>query len=292
LRLAQLQLGRKPKQLIQEVKTRWNSLFALLQRLLEEFVPVVIAVRSTPSAAPLLWTQEEEEAACHLVYLLRYFDFVSTSVQSEKEVTISTLAKFVYTLRNEVCHIEQDDPGYLIQLKNKLADALKGRFWKEVNQKTIVALGLKLDPRFKEQKYFDEETDAVVLQTIRIALIESGESTALPLLQQSDDPIRDPIRELMFGIPRSRQAVLHNEWQRYSFEREQLPEVNPLDWWKERASTYPGLCTLVRKSLCVPATSCTSERTFSTAGLVASKKRSRLDAGLVDKLVFLNKTEI
>lgn len=46
---------------------------------------------------------------------------------------------------------------------------------------------------------------------------------------------------------------------------------------------------LVCKYLCVPATSCESERAFSKAGQIISDRRTRLKADVVDKLMFINK---
>jgi len=50
-----------------------------------------------------------------------------------------------------------------------------------------------------------------------------------------------------------------------------------------------ALMTLAKKFLCVPASSCESERVFSKAGQLISDRRTRLSSTVVDKILFLNK---
>ncbi len=60
-----------------------------------------------------------------------------------------------------------------------------------------------------------------------------------------------------------------------------------LQWWFMKKSKYPLLFDLMRCVCCVPATSATSERCFSSAGLIVTEKRTRLAAEKVSDLVFL-----
>lgn len=55
---------------------------------------------------------------------------------------------------------------------------------------------------------------------------------------------------------------------------------DPLQWWKQRLKCYPHLAALARIILAAPATSAPSERIFSVATNIVSKKRSRLDLTL------------
>ena len=72
---------------------------------------------------------------------------------------------------------------------------------------------------------------------------------------------------------------------------EKLPradvELDPLKWWRVHASTHPILAMLVKKYLCIPASSSASQRVFSTSGNIVSKKWSRLKPHKVNMLVFL-----
>ena len=60
-----------------------------------------------------------------------------------------------------------------------------------------------------------------------------------------------------------------------------------LQWWQRYHHKYPEIEGLVRRQLYVQASSATSERAFSKAGLVISKKRQRLTADHVDSISLL-----
>ena len=64
-------------------------------------------------------------------------------------------------------------------------------------------------------------------------------------------------------------------------------DSNPLDWWKVHGFSYPTLAKLAKKYLCICASSCASERLFSTSGHVALKKQNLLKPNKLNMLVFL-----
>ena len=64
---------------------------------------------------------------------------------------------------------------------------------------------------------------------------------------------------------------------------------NILLWWKSLSHVLPHLSKLAMKYLSTLATSVPSERVFSKAGEIVSKRRSNLKKKNVDMLIFLNK---
>ena len=55
-----------------------------------------------------------------------------------------------------------------------------------------------------------------------------------------------------------------------------------LEWWKDNEAGNVDTANLARRRLCARASSATSERAFSKAGLIMSKKRQQLTADHVD----------
>lgn len=95
------------------------------------------------------------------------------------------------------------------------------------------------------------------------------------------------------------QSLAKNEISRYKQEKElQRFAKSPypvhrmgkevLLWWKARVDKYSNLSALARRILAIPATSAPSERLFSQASLLLSKKRSHLTDENASKLMFLN----
>ena len=64
---------------------------------------------------------------------------------------------------------------------------------------------------------------------------------------------------------------------------------DPLKWWKENEKRFPKLSSLAKTLLCIPATSVPSERIFSIAGNIVTKKICSLNPENVDMLIFMNK---
>lgn len=58
--------------------------------------------------------------------------------------------------------------------------------------------------------------------------------------------------------------------------------------WKDHQRDYPSLSVVAKAVLCIPATSASSERTFSSAGRVLEARRNRLNPGTVDSILFLH----
>ena len=62
---------------------------------------------------------------------------------------------------------------------------------------------------------------------------------------------------------------------------------DPITWWRSNYMNFPLLAKTVRHYLCIPATSVPSERAFSVANNVVTKKRNRLLPENVQLLTFL-----
>lgn len=102
-------------------------------------------------------------------------------------------------------------------------------------------------------------------------------------------------------IPRNtfgdtRQAPALPEKTAYDSVAEEVKEYNRaaplplseslLDWWKDHHRVYPLLAKLAKRYLCVPGTSVSAERVFSTAGDIVTAQRSSLTTEHVDQLLF------
>ena len=76
-----------------------------------------------------------------------------------------------------------------------------------------------------------------------------------------------------------------------SFQAANSPRaINPLDWWRsEGEANFPLICKIAYKFLILQGTSVPSERVFSTAGTIISKKLNCLSDKTASMLIFLNK---
>ena len=79
-----------------------------------------------------------------------------------------------------------------------------------------------------------------------------------------------------------------SEVERYVHELQISRNDDPLKWWRNNECRYPCLSSLAKRYLCIPATSASSERVFSTSGNIVTQKRSTLSSENLESLVFLN----
>lgn len=66
-------------------------------------------------------------------------------------------------------------------------------------------------------------------------------------------------------------------------------KINLINWWDENQSRFPRLYKKFLTIAPIVASSASSERMFSTAGSILTKKRNRLSSDHVEQLLFLNK---
>jgi len=84
-------------------------------------------------------------------------------------------------------------------------------------------------------------------------------------------------------------TVQDDEIGRYMKLKKEDAFTDPLSWWaSEVGSSFPLLKSLARRFLAIPATSVASERVFSTAGNVITKKRARLNPKTAEMQVVLH----
>lgn len=89
--------------------------------------------------------------------------------------------------------------------------------------------------------------------------------------------------------PKSADDAAAAEIKRFKDETPLPLTGNPLSWWRDHEQEYPQLFRVAKCFLCIPGTSVSAERVFSSAGDIVNAQRSVLKAGHVDQLVFLHK---
>ncbi|XP_054861274.1 zinc finger BED domain-containing protein 4-like [Amphiprion ocellaris] len=188
----------------------------------------------------------------------------------------------------------------------QLAENLRKRLTESIcnlESLSVMTLATLLDPRFKTVGFFSP-----LKATEAVKRLKSECAAEM----RSHEP--DPAGEEPSSSHGSEPSSGHNLWKPLDMEVEEnnstsnttagsivevqryLAETNtpraqdPLQYWKNNQKTYPHLYQLALKFLCTPSSSVPCERVFSQAGELMSKKRNRLGAKTLQKLLFLNKS--
>jgi hypothetical protein len=67
---------------------------------------------------------------------------------------------------------------------------------------------------------------------------------------------------------------------------------NPLLFWNEQQHLLPNLSKLAKKIFCIPASSATVERAFSSAGVIISHRRTSINPSTVNDMILVRSAAI
>ena len=265
----------------QECDTRWNSTLDMLESYINQHEEITAVLCTGGKANLCLITNDETdevEEIKNIIKTLKPMKEATTELAGEHFTTISKVIPMITALKR-VC-AKQTTP-----LAVTLSAQLSFRFDSLVSA-DYLEIAAALDPRFKNRS-----AEATAFKKIK---------TLLPALETET--------EAMIPTPETNETSYWQEWD-VDIDKEQsqvsnpselelqyyvkMPNLhrtsNPLMWWDAQSHALPEMSKLARQYLSIPATSVPSERIFSKAGEIISKRRSSLKPKHVDMLIFLNK---
>ncbi|XP_039661199.1 E3 SUMO-protein ligase ZBED1-like [Perca fluviatilis] len=248
-------------------------------------------------------------------------------MSEESSPTVSLIAPVYAQLLQSMSDTIGDQP-LIRDVKNAIKTDLLKRY-NSGAEKKILHTSSALDPRFKGLPFLTEEerldvsagvtSEAASLEYERRRRTEAdeapggtGSSGTMEELLSVDDNVSDsagpsaPKRwasSLLVSLlgpafndisepavqSKTADASAEEEMDLYCRSPAVPLSEDPLDWWHRQKGTFPLLSRLAKRYLCIPGTSVSAERVFSTAGDVITAKRSALKPDHVDQLVFLHK---
>ncbi|XP_058485902.1 E3 SUMO-protein ligase ZBED1-like [Solea solea] len=309
LKHVQQQMNCAVMKLIQEVDTRWNSTFLMLQRLHNERQTVGAALASLKTDAHPLSSEEYETVAACLKVLSPFFA-ATVELSQEKRVSGSMVIPLVKMLFQANREVIQNTTNITATLLGQNITATLIKKFDNLESSTVLSLATLLDPRFKAIGFNSSEKAqnavrkltaecAALVRNTRVETSSDDPSSSAP--PQPATNAQNP-SSTAFNLwtrldedatlaraHRSHTSDATIEVQRYMTDPPVHRSEDPLTYWNEHKHVYPHLFTLAKQYLCITASSVPCERVFSKAGEVVSKKRNRLSPKTVEKLLFLNK---
>ena len=302
--------SQKAVKLVQDVATRWNSSFLMMQRLLRLRIPLYAVLcndkiisqsdRMSLDMDDGIWKIMED-----VIPVLEPFAEVTEMLSREDLPTSSSIMVLVPTLLAGLS-VNELDSGAIAELKQIIKRGFITRFNLnadgEPTEETLRALPMTatfLDPRYKALKFLtpmmretvqdhivslmDQVNQAPHTAVVKVEPTES-ELDVVPAKKMLLDCLRGDVVDLTDDTaPTSSELELES----YITERVIIPDS--LLWWSQHMTTFPKLAALARIYLAVPGTEVPSERAFSVAGLTVTNLRASLDPKNVDQLTFLHK---
>lgn len=290
LREKQLQLEVPQHHLIQDVSTRWNSTYFMLDRLAEQRVAIYATIHDptiTKQQHRHLDLKESQwEMLSQLVTALKPLQMATTVFSSDLNVSCSIVYPVINGLLSNHLVVSEDDVSAVKTFKRVVAQELRQRFIPSSD--TIPILCAAVDPRYSDLLFLNAEQRVAVHEEL---ILQKDDSLSKEAEEPPTKKSKDSAMHFLLGTSSKQQAIAtsRDEIQHFIKEPKLDPDSNALEWWRKHQERFPRVAKLARRFMCVPATAVPAERVFSTSGSIVTKLRSSLKPENVNMLVFLNK---
>mgnify|MGYP001208981527 CR=1 FL=1 len=305
----------KELNLIQDVVTRWNSTFYMLERFLKLKNPLISSMAWSEDIK-VEFRNEDWKLLDKVVTVLKCFE-EATKRLSCKSASISLTIPIVTIIIKQL-ETGKNDFG-VKTLKRDLRDAMEVRFG-DIEDQDKYTLSTFLDCRFKGLLYRKKETLKNVKQKLIHLIMEELEKSNLESDQNMNvemeegavfhtgdlsvnSKAKDIFETTMEGIIQRSSQKMSTEFEVTQFveqyanskviesldEKESFDQV--LQYWKSMESSMKPIdkvaAKLANHYLTPPATSVDVERLFSTAGDIRTQERNRLTGENAGQILFL-----
>ncbi|KAH8040937.1 hypothetical protein HPB51_013107 [Rhipicephalus microplus] len=280
-------------EVIQDVPTRWNSEYAMMERLVE--LRASISVELCDSDVDNLSSREWKLMAA-AVKVLQPLDQATTELCADRYPTLSKVIPLVHCAQVVLHkHTSQGEEAasFARSLLRILATRLSG-----LKIANVPANAMLVDPRYKDICYTEDSqkkwANAALATAANEIMPVQNECSQAPVCPDMEKPPANTLWSVFSSLTSNvLQDNAHESVPSQVAECLGAPVLprseNPLEWWKTHGSRlYPALAKVAQKYLSIPATQTRSERLFSTAGNVVSSRRELLLPDHVKQLVFLH----
>lgn len=291
----QEQLGIHHRPLVQYCKTRWNSVYTMLDSVSVNRRPisnVLLDETFTPSyvARKLEITEAQWTVVETLVELLTPLNVVTNVFCKENYSPVSMVRPLLAQLLDKHLKPRETDDKNVKYFKRTIIAEIKERFkldWNKTSSVSVKQIASFLDPRYKDLKFESVPAREEIRSAVKNLMEEIYRT-------QGDDPAREPQEsaeisdlEFLYGNSVTDANDVTVQFQTYVAEPLLRYDLNPYEWWKSREHQYPALATLAKQYFAIPASSVSYDRCFSTAGCTVTSKNTCSVTNNFDMLIFL-----
>ncbi|XP_050046756.2 zinc finger BED domain-containing protein 4-like [Dermacentor andersoni] len=310
----QLQDGKQEHdalKLIQEVRTRWNACYYMLERFLNLTEPVSQVLLQLPRESgatrrkpPNLLSGDQLDVLREVKDLLKPLEEATLMVSKGRSVTLSDVIPVVYGLKQGI-HTFQPSHPITFNLQQKLLSEVNTRF-SDIEYRRPYAAATILDPRYKKYVFEHPHAVALIVRHLSGKVAEkvgaagralekdlAGPNTAPPpygIWAAVDQALR---RSCTGTMGQESESQMPSQFKAYcnSPVVDRCANPSSLETWYSMRVGLEHVFEVAMEFLSIPATSVASERLFSHAGWVASQRRCRLSPELFSQLTFLRSVE-
>lgn len=292
--------GRVHKTLKQSCPTRWNSILAMIDSVIDLWTELNEALKVNGDRE-LCLTEEDKVLLCELQRFLKPFHDLTELVSSEQGHL--GLIPLIIREVKDAAKLDVRDSESISQLKQSVLDNLPNR----IKMSETVTIASLLDPSIKSlimsevpfpeaKQLLQRHTHLAYERMLRVSA--PADPVATPTkAEEADTSNQDrdvsgtisgdsqPLSKKMKLLEKYRtsdsaldvEVKMENEINMYlHLEVSETADENPLAFWKQQLHNFPYLSILAKNYLSISAASVPVEAMFSTTGLILNQKRSSM----------------
>ena len=304
--LEQYQLRQNPDKtpltLIQDVCTRWNSMYFMFERLVQLRSAVYAILHDKKYTKPadcekleisnVTWNLIEK-----LLPAFKPMVYATEALASESYPSVSCIVHMITGLIKNELAPQPDDTETIQTFKVKVIVGLRSRFTlpdEPSFAQSAIAISMLLDPRHKNLSVIEDPRVKEQLQNVIGSILKAQDEGKTKIKEEAPSPakIKKSVASYLEGDFSDDEQEDNIECELKQYIQEKVSKrsaKNPLIWWKVNEAKFPNVAKMARKCLCIMGTSVPSERVFSIAGLTVTKTRSNIEAESLDQIIFMNK---
>jgi hypothetical protein len=302
LETCQVRLKMDVKCLVTDCPTRWNAAYLMIRRFCQ-LKDAIILFQTTPSGRGYSFSAEEWELAADVMALLAPLYEATVELSGELYVSgskVIPMTKSLLAWYSDSARRLQNNRGNSFQ--HMFCSAILEKLYRRldpVEMSTALSMATLCDPRYKKQGFRKPEMASTAVQKLKEEIRGNNENGPAQQQQQAQ-PLFTAASGMSLWKLFDQEVTARNHGARPSGDKigsevanylglMNIPRTScPLQWWQNVGKKdFPAIFATACKYLSVPGTSVPSERTFSAAGGIITKKRSALADETAAMLIFL-----
>ena len=303
LKAACQKTGHSYKRMKSSIDIRWNSEFDCFERLLyhQECIHEMDRKRQLDKASKYLLSRSDWRNLEEILNILKPVKIATKLMEGESDPTINRIAETMFDIDQQLNDKVKDlsVPPTAKLFAKKLKRSFQKRFPNFGLDDKTTGFANFLDPRLKGVHLGQcELLDSYKKSVVRAVRGYDGGSENNEVESENNNGKMLTPTEKLLKNQSNRLSEVFDDRSRGEKDAEKEIEVylklpacskdeKVLDWWKAHSESLPRLSEFAKQILAIPASSSSSERLFSLAGLFDTVKRGRLRLETLEVLTLL-----